>query len=108
MQPDTEQDIALARAATENTSSTPSWTIFGVRKTNRSDPRIRMLWFQSTARALTGGAGLDRLPYAVEALFNSYAKQHSPSCLHNTRIELLREILYTARLIDKMNGASSG
>jgi len=43
-------------------------------------------------RALTGDAGLDRLPYAVEAPFNSYAKQHSPSCLPNTRVELLREI----------------
>jgi hypothetical protein len=36
--------------------------------------------------------GLDRLPYAVEAPFNSYAKQHSPSCLPNTRVELLRDI----------------
>src|SRR5947207_2633710 len=43
--------------------------------------------------AMTGGGlELDRLPYAVEAPFNSYTKQHSPSCLPNTRVELLREI----------------
>jgi hypothetical protein len=41
---------------------------------------------------LTGNLGLNRLPCAVEAPFNSYAKQHSPSCLPNTRVELLREI----------------
>src|SRR2546430_10492061 len=29
---------------------------------------------------------------SVEAPFNSYTKQHSPSCLPNTRVELLREI----------------
>ncbi|KAH6725060.1 beta transducin-like protein HET-D2Y [Leptodontidium sp. MPI-SDFR-AT-0119] len=36
--------------------------------------------------------GLSRLPYAVEAPFNSYTKQHSPSCLLNTRVDLLQEI----------------
>jgi hypothetical protein len=35
---------------------------------------------------------LDRLPYATEAPFNSYAKQHEPVCLPDTRIDLLREI----------------
>jgi ABC-type molybdenum transport system ATPase subunit/photorepair protein PhrA len=41
---------------------------------------------------LTSNSGLDRLPYAVEAPFNSYAKQHSPYCLPNTRVDLLQEI----------------
>jgi hypothetical protein len=46
---------------------------------------------------LTGKPGLDndllhRLLYAIEAPFNSYAKQASPSCLPNTRLDLLKEI----------------
>ena len=35
---------------------------------------------------------LYRLPYTVEAPFNSYAKQDSPTCLPNTRVGLLEEI----------------
>ncbi|KAL7773124.1 hypothetical protein CFE70_003088 [Pyrenophora teres f. teres 0-1] len=35
---------------------------------------------------------LSRLPYAQDAPFNSYAKQHEPACLPNTRLDLLREI----------------
>ena len=35
---------------------------------------------------------LDRLPYAAEAPFNSYTKQHEPTCLPDTRVDLLREI----------------
>jgi len=35
---------------------------------------------------------LDRLPYAVEAPFNSYQRQHDPTCLENTRVDVLREI----------------
>jgi hypothetical protein len=47
--------------------------------------------------ALSGKSGLDsdllhHLPYAVEAPFNSYAKQDSPTCLPNTRVGLLEEI----------------
>ncbi|KAH8586004.1 hypothetical protein B0O99DRAFT_748622 [Bisporella sp. PMI_857] len=36
--------------------------------------------------------GLNRLECASEAVFNSYAKQHLPLCLLDTRIELLRDI----------------
>ncbi|KAF2189112.1 hypothetical protein K469DRAFT_702842, partial [Zopfia rhizophila CBS 207.26] len=40
--------------------------------------------------------GLDntvsRLPYAEDAPFNSYSKQHEPTCLSNTRVDLLQEI----------------
>jgi hypothetical protein len=32
------------------------------------------------------------LPYAVEAPFNSFNRQHEPSCLSGTRIDVLREI----------------
>lgn len=32
------------------------------------------------------------MPYARDAPFNSYAKQQDPTCLENTRVELLREI----------------
>jgi len=35
---------------------------------------------------------LHHLPYTVEAPFNSYAKQDSPTCLPNTRVGLLEEI----------------
>jgi hypothetical protein len=35
---------------------------------------------------------LTHLPYAVEAPFNSYQRQHEPMCLHNTRVELLGQI----------------
>ena len=35
---------------------------------------------------------LDRLPYAVEAPFNSYTKQYEPICLPDTRVDLLRDI----------------
>jgi len=47
--------------------------------------------------ALSSKSGLDsdllrHLPYTVEALFNSYTKQNSPTCLPNTRVGLLEEI----------------
>jgi hypothetical protein len=32
------------------------------------------------------------LPYARDAPFNSYAKQHDATCLENTRVDVLREI----------------
>ncbi|KAF2193124.1 putative WD-repeat protein [Zopfia rhizophila CBS 207.26] len=35
---------------------------------------------------------LRRLPYAVEAPFNSYHRQHEPTCLPETRVDVLREI----------------
>lgn len=44
---------------------------------------------------------LKRLPVAAEAPFNSYAKQHFPLCLPNTRVDLLREIYSWADGDDK-------
>jgi len=46
---------------------------------------------------LTGNPGLTpdilrRLPYTVDALFNSYAKQDPSTCLPNTRVGILEEI----------------
>jgi len=35
---------------------------------------------------------LTRLPYATEAPFNCYAKQNEPTCLADTRVNLLQEI----------------
>ncbi|KAF2186301.1 hypothetical protein K469DRAFT_664193 [Zopfia rhizophila CBS 207.26] len=35
---------------------------------------------------------LKHLPFAAEALFNSSSKQHEPTCLPNTRVNLLQEI----------------
>jgi hypothetical protein len=50
----------------------------------------------SRSRMLSRNLGLDnplsRLPYAVEAPFNSYHRQHEPTCLPETRIDMLREI----------------
>ena len=36
---------------------------------------------------------LHRLPYASQAAFNSYDKQHDPLCLHDTRVEILKDII---------------
>jgi hypothetical protein len=35
---------------------------------------------------------LSRLPYATDAAFNAYNRQHEPSCLQDTRVCLLQEI----------------
>ena len=35
---------------------------------------------------------LDRLPVAMGASFDSHAQEHNPTCLSNTRVELLRQI----------------
>jgi hypothetical protein len=35
---------------------------------------------------------LDHLPYAIEAPFNSFTRQHEPACLDNTRVDLLNDI----------------
>jgi hypothetical protein len=50
----------------------------------------------SLSQVLTSTSGLDsplsNLPYAKDAPFNSYAKQHDPTCLENTRVDVLRQI----------------
>jgi hypothetical protein len=35
---------------------------------------------------------INRLPYAVEAPFNAYDRQHEPTCLPETRLDILQEI----------------
>ncbi|KAH8586332.1 putative WD-repeat protein [Bisporella sp. PMI_857] len=51
------------------------------------------LWFNVLhSNQLTGNSGLDRLPFAADAPFNSYNKQHAPTCLPDTRVDLLQEI----------------
>lgn len=52
---------------------------------------------------------LNSLPYAVDAPFNSYQRQHEPVCLADTRVNLLKEIYSWAdgkdeRLIFWLNG----
>jgi len=52
---------------------------------------------------------LNSLPYAVDAPFNSYQRQHEPVCLTDTRVNLLKEIYSWAdgkdeRLIFWLNG----
>lgn len=34
----------------------------------------------------------DQLPHAIKASFNSYTKRHDPTCLPNTRVDLLHKI----------------
>jgi hypothetical protein len=41
---------------------------------------------------VTNNSGLDRLPAAADAPFNSYNKQHLPTCLSDTRVDLLQQI----------------
>jgi hypothetical protein len=41
------------------------------------------------------------LPYAVEAPFNTYTKRHEPTCLPDTRVDLLQEIYAWADGHDK-------
>lgn len=51
---------------------------------------------RSRCGILSENLGLDnpliRLPYAKDASFNSYSKQHDPTCLPDTRVSLLTEI----------------
>jgi hypothetical protein len=35
---------------------------------------------------------LSHLPYAIDAPFNTYSRQHDPTCLPDTRVDLLRSI----------------
>jgi len=48
--------------------------------------------------ALSGTLGIDNplnlLPYAEDAPFNQYSKQHESACLLNTCVDLLHEIYY--------------
>jgi hypothetical protein len=41
------------------------------------------------------------LPFATEAPFNSYSRQHEPTCLKNTRVDVLKEIYNWADGQDK-------
>lgn len=44
---------------------------------------------------------LDRLPYAIEAPFNSYERQHDPTCLPETHVDVRRQINTWAHREDK-------
>src|SRR4051812_29617573 len=35
---------------------------------------------------------LNKLPYAADAPFNAYKRQHDLTCLHDTRVDLLQQI----------------
>ncbi|KAH9905203.1 hypothetical protein F4778DRAFT_769902 [Xylariomycetidae sp. FL2044] len=43
-------------------------------------------------RLRSGMAVLDKLPVAAGAAFDSHAEEHNPTCLPDTRVDLLREI----------------
>lgn len=51
----------------------------------------------------TSGLGslLSNLLYAKDALFNLYIKQHDPTCLENTCVDVLRQIQEWANKQDK-------
>jgi hypothetical protein len=46
----------------------------------------------NTKRIIELDSPLSRLPYAEDAAFNSYSKQHEPTCVQDTRVDLLEEI----------------
>jgi len=52
--------------------------------------------FSNEKRPLTSNSApddaLSRLPYAGDAPFNAYYWQHERTCLHNTRVDLLKDI----------------
>ncbi|EMD84659.1 hypothetical protein COCHEDRAFT_1167455 [Bipolaris maydis C5] len=50
------------------------------------------MWDAKQTRQLGLENTLDRLPRAKDAPFNSFAKQHEPACLADTRVDLLQEI----------------
>jgi hypothetical protein len=60
-----------------------------------SNKRRNADWYSALESLLTG------LPSAVEAPFNSYQRQHEPTCLHNTRVDVLRHIFDWADGQDK-------
>lgn len=51
--------------------------------------------------ASNGPDPLHHLPYAADAPFNCHAKRHEPSCLPNTRVDLLRLIYNWAEAQDE-------
>ena len=57
---------------------------------------VRLSQTSQKDRTLTGNLGpdspLNHLPYAVDAPFDSYQRQHEPTCLENTRVDVLRQI----------------
>ena len=69
---------------------------------NAQDPSKRLAKLEvhrsvhRRTRLLTASLELDdllkRLPYANDAPFNSLVKQHEPTCLPDTRVDLLKEI----------------
>ena len=57
---------------------------------------VRLSQTSQKDRTLTGNLGpdspLNHLPYAVDAPFDSYHRQHELTCLENTRVDVLRQI----------------
>jgi len=57
---------------------------------------VRVSQTSQKDRTLTSNLGpdspLNHLPYAVDAPFDSYHRQHEPTCLENTRVDVLRQI----------------
>jgi hypothetical protein len=52
-------------------------------------------------QALTSESGLNCLPFATDAPFNSFDRQDEPTCLPNTRVDLLQEIYNWANRQDE-------
>jgi hypothetical protein len=57
---------------------------------------VRLSQTSQKDRTLTGNLGLDsplnHLLYAVDAPFDSYHRQYEPTCLENTRVDVLQRI----------------
>jgi hypothetical protein len=70
---------------------------FGDVQSHPNDISMSMWSFRKSSETLTAPHNienpLDLLPYAAQAPFDSYDKQHAPLCLPDTRVDVLNEII---------------
>ncbi|KAF1967176.1 hypothetical protein BU23DRAFT_543234 [Bimuria novae-zelandiae CBS 107.79] len=80
---------------TSTTSNVAFGNAYSSLQTNTINGSVHMGTLRGRLRAVKL-LGLENtlscLPHAKDAPFNTYAKQHDPPCLANTRIDLLDEI----------------
>jgi hypothetical protein len=82
---------------------------FGDNESEYSSAPALDSWNRKADRRLWLDSSLNRLSYAVEAPFNAYNRRHEPTCLPETRVDLLQQIYVWAegrdeRFIFWLNG----
>jgi hypothetical protein len=96
--PVTLADVLPRCAGPRQSGSPPGYILVEAPKPSLQRRIISVGLRQRTARCriLSGKLGLDtslnRLPSAVKTPFNLYRRQHTPTCLPKTRIDVLREL----------------